>query len=247
MALKKTRPTLTKPWRSVTDLRDALTRARDFGDQHRRLLADLNGRVDSRRKELESTLSDLSTAQRMQVVERAASGLRAELKRSSTDARNARLRDLDALRRTVEDARAHYSSPTQMLAREKLGSERRSRLMQQVEHSGDAELASLAALAVSEKDKELGAVLAARVGRIPHASRPFSPHELAALLVGDEYRGVQAAVMEVAEIAQRAMNDDRAFDTGRTNGAGAIGVALMARDRLALAAPELPEEPTDKE
>jgi hypothetical protein len=58
---------------------------------------------------------------------------------------------------------------------------------------------------------------------------------------------VQAAVMEVAEIAQRAMNDDRAFDTGRPNGAGAIAVALMARDRLALGAAELPEQPTEKE
>lgn len=234
MAIKKPRPTLTKPWRSVTDIRDALTRAREFGEQHRTLLADLNGRVDRRRKELESTLSDLSPAQRMQVVSRATSGLRAELKRGSVEARTARLRDLDALRRSVEDARSHYASPMQMLAREKLGSERRSRLMQQVEYSGDTELASLAALAVSANDRELGAVLAARVQRIPHASRPFSAHELANLLVGDEFRAVQMAIMEVSDIAQRAMDADHTFETGRPRGGATIGAALRARDRAEL-------------
>jgi len=71
MAKMKPRPTLTKPWRSVTDLRASFSRARELGEQHTRLIADMNGRVESRRKELDSTLSDLSTAQRMTLVGRA--------------------------------------------------------------------------------------------------------------------------------------------------------------------------------
>lgn len=244
MAAKKSPPTLTKPWRSVTDLKASLTRAREMGEQHRRLIADMNGRVESRRKELDATLSDLTTAQRLQVVGRAVGGLRAELKRSSLDSRTARIRDLDAIRRDVSDAKAHYQSAVQMLARDSLGSERRSRLMQQLEHSGDAELASLAALAVSAKDRELGAVLVSRVQRIPHASRPFSPHELADLLVGDEHRAVQAAIMEVEEIAQRAILDDRAFETGRASPEGSIALALGARDRVALGADQIQDEET---
>jgi hypothetical protein len=234
MAMKKTPPTLTKPWRSVTDIRDSLTRAREFGEQHRKQIADLNGRVDSRRKELESTLSDLPPSHRTQVVNRALGGLRADLKRGSVEARGKRLRDLDALRRSVEDARAHYASPMQMLARDSLGSERRTRLMQQIEHSGDAELSSLAALAVSTNDRELGAVLASRVQRIPHGSRPFSPLELADLLVGDEYRAIQSATLEVVEIAHRAMNADQEFETGRPNSLAAVNTALRARDRAEL-------------
>jgi hypothetical protein len=242
MAQKKSPPTLTKPWRSVTDLKASLTRARELGAQNQKLIAEMNGRVESRRKELDSTLSDLSTSQRLQVVGHAVGGLRAELKRSSLDARTARLRDLDAMRRDVSDARSHYASPVQMLARDNLGSERRSRLMQQVEHSGDAELASLAALAVSAKDRELGAVLVSRVQRIPHGSRPFSPPELADLLVGDEHRAVLAAIMEVEDIAQRAILEDRAFESGRPSAEGSIGLALRARDRAALKAHEIADE-----
>lgn len=234
MAKMKPKPTLTKPWRSVTDLRASLSRARELGEQHTRLIADMNGRVESRRKELDSTLSDLSTAQRMMLVGRALGGLRSDLKRTSQDARLARLRDLDALRRDAADACFHYQSPVQMLARDSIGSERRSRLMQQLEHSGDAELASLAALAVSAKDRELAAVLVSRVQRIPHAERPFSPQELADLIVGDEYRTVQAAIMEVEDIAERAMIEDRAFETGRNPGERTIGLALRARDRAEL-------------
>lgn len=241
MAKPKTKPTLTKPWRSVTDLRASLSRARELGEQHTRLIADMNGRVETRRKELDSTLSDLSIAQRSTLVSRALGGLRAELKRASLDARTARLRDLDAIRREVADAKAHYNSSIQMLARDGIGSERRSRLMQQLEHSGDAELASLAALAVSSKDRELAAVLVSRVQRIPHAERPFSPHELADLLVGEEHRAVVAAIMEVEEIADRAMAEDRAFETGRASPERSVGLALRARDRAALDASDLAE------
>lgn len=43
MAQKKTPPTLTRPWQSVTDIRDGLSRAREFGEQHKQLLTDLQG------------------------------------------------------------------------------------------------------------------------------------------------------------------------------------------------------------
>lgn len=234
MAMKKSPPTLTHPWRSVTDIRDALGRAREFGVQHARHLADLNGRVAKRRQELDATLSDLPPAHRMQVVSRAVGGLRADLKRASLDDRVAWLRNLDAVKREVVDAKAHYNSAVMMLMREGLGGERRSRLMQQIEHSGDVELSSLAALAASTKDRELAAVLVARVNRVPHGERPFSPQELADRIVGDEYRAVQAAILEVEEIADRAMIEDRAFETGRNPAERGIGLALRARDRTEL-------------
>lgn len=242
MAVKKSPPTLTRPWVSMTEIKAKLTRARDLHSEASKRLAEMNGRVENRRKELDSSLYDLAPAQRAQVVGRALGGLRADLKRSSLDARTARIRELDALRRSADDARSHYNSSVQMLARDSLGSERRSRLMQQLEHSGDAELASLAALAVSVKDRELGAVLVSRVQRIPHAARPFSPHEFADLLVGDEHRAIQAAIMEVEEIAQRAILDDRAFETGRPSPEGGIALALRARERAALDAGDIQHE-----
>lgn len=240
MAQKKSPPTLTKPWRSVTDLKASLTRARELHSEAAKRLAEMNVRVAKRREELRADLHDLTPSEQSIILGRARGGLRAELKRASLDARTARLRELDALRREAEDAAAHYSSPMQMLMRDSLGSERRSRLIQQLEHSGKVELASLAALAASGKDRELGAVLASQVGRMAHGERPFSPHELADLLVGEDYRAVQAAVMEVGELAQRALLDDREFETGRP--ADRVGVALRAHERAALDAPEIPDE-----
>ncbi len=234
MAMKKSPPTLTKPWVSVTDIRDSLSRAREFGVQHARQIGELNGRVESRRKELDATLSDLPPGQRIHIVSRALGGLRSDLKRTSLDGRTACLRDLDALRRRVDDAKTHYNSSIQMIVREGLGSERRSRLILQLEHSGRVELASLAALAVSAKDRELAAVLVSRVNRMPHAERPFSPQELADLIVGDEFRAVRSAVGEIEDIAERAMIEDRAFETGRNSVERTIGLALRARDRAAL-------------
>lgn len=242
MAIKKAPPTLTKPWVDVTSIKASLTRARELHSESAKRISEMNVRVAKRREELDATLYDLTPAQRSQVVGRALGGLRAELRRASLDARTARLRELNALRRSVEDAGAHYNSSMQMLMRDNLGSERRSRLIQQLEHAGKVELASLAALAVSTKDRELAAVLASLVGRMPHGERPFSPHELADHLIGDDHRAVQAAIMEVSELAQRAILDDRAFETGRASAEESIGVALRARDRVALNAPEIPDE-----
>ncbi|WP_378774311.1 hypothetical protein [Methylopila musalis] len=240
MAQKKAPPTLTKPWRSVTDLKASLTRARELHSENAKRISEMNERVAKRREELRANLHDLSPSEQSHILNRALGGLRADLKRDSADARTARLRELDALRRQAEDASAHYHSPMQMLMRESLGSERRSRLIQQLEHSGKVELASLAALAVSSKDRELAAVLASQVGRMPHGERPFSPHELADLLVGDEHRAIQAAIMEVGELTQRSLLDDRQFETGRP--VDRVGLALRARDRSALGAAELPDE-----
>lgn len=242
MATKKAPATLTKPWVSVTDIKASLTRARELHSESAKRISEMNVRVAKRREELDATLYDLTPSQRSQVVGRALGGLRADLKRSSLDARTARLREINALRRSVEDAGTHYNSSIQMLMRDGLGSERRSRLIKQLEHAGKVELASLAALAVSTKDRELGAVLASQVGRMPHGERPFSPHELADHLVGEEHRAVQGAIMEVSELAQRVILDDRVFETGRPSADGGIALALRARERAALGADEIQDE-----
>jgi len=240
MATKKAPPTLNAPWKSVTDIKAALTRARELHAENGKRLSEMNERVAKRREELRANLHDLSPSEQSHILNRALGGLRADLKRESVDARTVRLRDLDALRRQVEQAQAHYQSPMQMLIRDSLGSERRSRLQSQLEHAGKVELSSLAALAVSTKDRELGAVLAAQVGRMPHAERPFSPQELAEHLIGDDHLAVTAAIMEVSELAQRAILDDREFEQGRP--VDRIGLALRARDRAALNAPDIRDD-----
>ena len=133
MAIKKL--ALANRWVSVTDVLNRLRRARENRDQQAKLIDGLEGRVKQRRDDVERSLADLSPSQRGQIVSRAVNGYRAELKRHSADGRLAHVRSIAALRDEVASARPHYTSPVQMLAREGLGSERRSRIMHQIEKS----------------------------------------------------------------------------------------------------------------
>jgi hypothetical protein len=186
MVVKKV--ALASNWLSVTDLIQRLGRARENRDQHAKLLNTLEGQVTQRRIDVERSLADLPANERSKVVTRAVNGHRAELRRKSADARIAYVREAGRLRDEVAGVRMHFDSPTQMLMRESLGSERRSRLLGQIANSGVTELASLAAFAAATKDKELGAALCTRVSMLPVHDRPFSAHELADALAGEDHR-----------------------------------------------------------
>jgi hypothetical protein len=227
---------LANRWMSVTDVIDRLRRARENREQQSKLLEGLEGRAKLRRDEVERSLADLPHNQRSQVVTRAVNGFRSELKRQSLDSRVAYLKAVGALRDDANSARAHYQSPVQMLAREGLGSERRSRLLHQIEKSGTVELASLAALAASTGDKELAAALLTRNSGLPVNDRAFSSQELADALVGDEWRKVNQAIAEVDRIAVEAVHADSAFETGKPNTTRAVNIALMRRDERAMGA-----------
>lgn len=227
---------LANRWLSVTDVIDRLRRARENREQQSKLLEGLEGRAKQRHDDVERSLADLSAGQRSLVVTRAVSGYRSELKRQSLDTRVAYLKTVGSLREELNSARAHYQSPVQMLAREGLGSERRSRLLHQIEKSGKIELASLAALAASTGDKELAAALLTRNSGLPISERAFSSQELADALVGDEWRKVTQAIAEVDRLAIEAVHADSAFETGKPNGTRAVNIALMRRGEQAIGA-----------
>lgn len=234
MAVKKV--ALANRWVSVTDVFDRLRRAREHREQQTKLLEGLEGRAKQRRDDVERSLVDLSVSQRSQIVARAVGGYRGELKRQSLDSRVAYLKAIGALREELASAHAHYQSPVQMLAREGLGSERRSRLLHQIEKSGKIELASLAALAASTGDKELAAALLTRNSGLPINDRAFSSQELADALVGEEWRKVTQAIAEVDRLAVEAVHADSAFETGKPNPTRAVSIALMQRDERAIGA-----------
>ncbi len=60
MATKKPPPTLTKPWRSVTDLKASLLRAREAYLEVSKRPAEMNVRVAKRRERLCADLRDLT-------------------------------------------------------------------------------------------------------------------------------------------------------------------------------------------
>lgn len=234
MAVKKA--ALASNWLSVTDVIQRLGRARENRDQHARLLNTLEGQVTQRRIDVERSLVDLPSNERSKVVTRAVNGHRAELRRKSADARLALVREAGRLRDEVAAVRMHFESPTQMLMRDSLGSERRSRLLGQIANSGPTELASLASYAAATKDKELGAALCTRVSMLPVHDRPFSSHELADALVGENHCNVTQAFMELERIAVETLHADGAFETGRTNLNRNLQTAFMRREENAVGA-----------
>jgi hypothetical protein len=227
---------LASRWMSVTDVVERLRRARENCDQHAELLTTLEGQVAQRRSDVERSLADLPPAQKFQVLNRAANGYRSELKRQTADARLALVREAGKLREEVSVARDHYQSAVQMLMREGLGSERRSRLLQQIEKSGPTELASLAALAAATADQELGAALCTRISGLPPAERPFSSKELAEALVGAEHRRVTQSIVELERLALETVSADTAVEAGKENPGRNMQVALMRRAEAAIGA-----------
>jgi hypothetical protein len=234
MAIKKV--ALANRWVSVTDVLDRLRRARENREQQVALLTSLEGQAKQRRDAVERSLADLPLAQRQQVADRAVSGHRAELKRQSADSRIAYLKTIGKLQDEVSSARPHYQSAVMMLMRESLGSERRSRLIHQIEKSGPIELASLAALAASTGDKELGAALLTRNSGVAHNERPFSSQELADALVGDDWRKVNQAMAEMDRLVLETVHADSGFETGRANATRTIQIALKRRAENAIGA-----------
>jgi len=225
---------LASNWLSVTEVVQRLGRARENRDQHAKLLNTLESQVTQRRIDVERSLADLPQNERGKVVNRAVSGHRAELRRKSAEARVAYVKEAGRVRDEVAAVRAHYNSPVQMLMRESLGSERRSRLLSQIEHSGPAELASLASFAAATKDMELAAALCTRASSMPASERPFSSQALADVLVGEAYRNVTRAIMEVDRIAAETVGADTAFETGRTSLTRNLQSAFMRRDEEAV-------------
>lgn len=227
MAMRKA--ALGTRWASVTDVGESLRQARNNRQAQRRLLDELEGKVEQRRGEIRRSLSDLPDSQQGSLVARAASGFHGEMRKLSADPRTDYVRKAAGYADYAAAVRTHYRSPGQMLARHDLGSERRSRLIQQIAASGPAELASLAELAAATKDFDLAAALCSRVYELPPERRSFSPHELADVLFGADFRTVTRSLMEIDRLALEVRHDDTAFESGRPSTQLEVEIALMRR------------------
>jgi hypothetical protein len=204
-------------WATATDVLDRLAKVREARDIQSRLIAALNDKVRQREIELESSLGDLSDGQRLSVVSRATGSLRRELRTSTEADRNNLLREAVEHGDVSRGVATHYQSPIQMLMRESLGSERRSRVLQQIEHSGAAELASLAEYAAGTADSELAAALCSRNSTIKVSQRGFSSSALADRLFGEQHRIVTDALREIDVVSREIIQEDRALVAGKRN------------------------------
>jgi len=216
-------------WMSPTDVRSAVTCISANRNKHSGILARINEQVDRRRGEVERSLRGLDGKDRASVVNKTVSGYRAELIRETAEPRKLLTRELERHRRVVQSASTHYRSPVQMLMRDTLGSERRSRIMQQIASSGPAELASLAEFAAAQKDKDLAAALCSRVGDLARAERPFSAAELADVMFGELHREISQALVEAERRVLEALQEEQVAETGRGNPQRALEIAMLKK------------------
>ena len=159
---------------------------------------------------------------------------RAELIRSSEEARWKMLREFDAAAKGLKLTEVLFGAPMTVLDRAGLGTAERSQYEGQLAGKGPLALANVAALARATGNRVLGAALCAVVERMPRRARPFAPAELADALAGEEHRRVAAALHTVRTEAQRAFNLNREFERGGRNSLGRTKVALREKESEAL-------------
>lgn len=240
---KNTKPSLASRWASETDVQSRLAKAKTNRAEQRKLLGSLSEKIEKRRSEVDRSLSDLSGFERSQVVGKAVSGFRGELLGSSRNSRTAFVKQASEHATWKKSVATHYRHPMQMLTRETLGSERRSRILEQLKYSGPAELASFAELAAAKMDLEMGAAVCSRLAELPARDRPVSGNDVAEALVGTKFRTVANALAEIEQIADEVFLDEREFESGRADGRGRISLGL--KKRAGVRADDDEEEETD--
>lgn len=241
----KSKAQLGSAWMSDNDIRTTLTKIQQNRTKHGNLVARQHDQLARRRQQLENSLDGLDARDRKSMVNKAVSGYRAELVRDSKDVRLALTRELSQLADRIRSAETHYRSPMQMLMRETLGSERRGRIQQQIEQSGPVELASLAELAASTRDRELAAALCGRIGNMRRDDRPFNAGELADVMFGNQHRELSQALVEAERRVLEALQADQEFETGKGNPQRAVQIAML-RKREAEVGAYVRDEPGDE-
>jgi len=163
-------------------------------------------------------------------ADKAAAIARREVVTNSSDARWAHLKELNAAADSLATTAQLWASPVTVLARAGLGTQERTNFQRQLDGSGIVDLRNAALLAVATDNKVMGAAIVAILDRMPARSRPFSAQDLADKLVGEETRGVQAAIAAVKQATQRAINRNREYETGRVRPLDRVKLALNKKD-----------------
>lgn len=251
--MPKTTKTIAKfgsTWLTDNDIRITLGSINHNRFKHDEIVRKANVALSTRKQQLENSLSGLTNREMSSMVGKAISGHRAELVRETKDARIALTRELAALADKIKSAEVHYRSPMQLLMRDTLGSERRSRIQQQIEQSGPVELASLAELAAATRDKELAAALCSKVHGLKRDDRPFNAGQLADVMFGEQYRELAQALVEAERRVLEALDSDQQFETGKGNPQRTLEISLLKKREAEIGAytqEEIEDEAADRE
>lgn len=228
--MPKPSPTLGAGWMSESEIRSARESVTRNDKRRSKIYADGENEITKHAETVRGSLQNIGGLNNARsITNKAIASRRRELAASTSDARTALIRELKDTAERVKAASVHYKSAMQMLMRESLGSERRSRLMQQIEQSGPVELTSLAEFAAVKRDGELAAALCGRVSAMKPSERPFSPNELADVICGELHRELSQTLVECERRVLEALQDDAKFETGRSDPKRSLDIAMLKR------------------
>ena len=205
----------------------AARRAEKFGA----MIDTLAGGIASKAGEVARSMAaaGLPADLQRQAAEKAAATARTDIIKNSDKERWDRIRELNASADSLATVNLLFANPVTVLSRAGLGTPERTYFAMQVAGAGPAELRQLATFAIATKNRVLGAALVSAIDRMPRKDRPFSAAELADHLCGEETRAVRAAIETVKVSAQKALNLNRAFQSGRENPLDKISLALRTQ------------------
>ena len=170
---------------------------------------------------------------------------RLEWNRAASQIRRAVLKDSDgerwdALRAMTEGeqaalaAESQFASPSMILARAGLGSEVRSRYLEQIASAGPLELRNFSEHAKRTGDRVLGAAIMTRLDSLKKAERDLagvSRAKLAESLCGEDFRAAQKAIRTIKVTLRESLARNRSFENGKpVNARDAVGIALMRQE-----------------
>lgn len=235
-------------WVSRTDALTLADRARSLRQQQNETIGRLNNRLDAFGDGLEGSTKYMDRAQRLAFKSKANAGRRGELAQESKDIRTTYVRQLAGLAEDAKRAEELYTGPVPYLMLKTLGSERRALYQQQIAAAGPAELRAMAAFATANPSPnlDLAAALAAHVGTMKTADRPFAVRDLADHLVGDELRDIRLALAGAQLAALEGLDADTRFETGAVNASRRTELAML-RKRIAEEFPVEPDEDDEAE
>ena len=138
-----------------------------------------------------------------------------ELQESSQNERDAKLKFIHEHAAAVAAFETLYPTAIALLASQGLGTEQRSRYVEQMVTSGPAELQNFACQAVARRDPVLGAAVLSRLDALSKESRPFTAGDLAKRLVGAAHAERIHLAREVKHAFQSARNANHSFEMSR--------------------------------
>ncbi len=242
---RKTIAKLGATWMDDNDIRHALAKIHHNRNQHDSTLRGMKQKLAIHEHGVQKSLDGVGVPNAKSIINKSVSGRRHEMIRESADIRKAYIRELSGVAERIKSASAHYKSPMQMLMRSTLGSEQRSRYLQQIEHSGPVELASMAEYAAAKQDSNLAAALCSKVSGMKTADRPFGPNDLADVMCGELHRELSQALVECERQVLEALQADTEFETGKANPQRSIEIALLKKREQNIGAYTKDDDETD--